>query len=257
MSSEHQARQERCSLRESAHIHRRRLVFSEGGTSATSASVTVHTQTWSEDEIKALLEFLLFHGEAGAWPCHKRDAFWKGAASYVKICSKSSHERTGKHSVLIFFCHCSPLFCHSGNACRYKVVSWFKERFQCPTDAEAYYFGRSASSAGGVDQQLSTLSGSFSKCCSSLGVEVPSDFVELSAKAMVHLKESKRSNVLYSLAKGLGTLRCDNSDTRFPMKRMPLGLLEYMVNFFEAEEMREVDTIVRYILYYKFNFNYL
>ena len=74
----------------------------------------------------------------------------------------------------------------------------FKERFQCPTDAEAYYFGRSASSAG-VDQQLSALSGSFSKCCSSLSVEVPGDFVELFAKAMVRLKENKWSNVLYSL----------------------------------------------------------
>ena len=35
---------------------------------------------------------------------------------------------------------------------------------------------------------------------------------------MVHLKESNPSNVLYSLAKGLGTLRCDESDTRFPTK---------------------------------------
>ena len=77
-----------------------------------------------------------------------------------------------------------------------------------------------------------------------MGVEVSGDFIELSAKAMVHLKESKRTNVLYSLAKDLGTLRCDESDTRFPTKRMPLGLLEYMVNFFEAEEMRKVDTIV-------------
>lgn len=136
------------------------------------------------------------------------------------------------------------MFRYSGSACRYKVVSWFKERFQSPTDAEAFYFGRSASSGGGVDQQLATLSCSFSKCCSSLGVEVSGDFIELSAKAMVHLKESKRTNVLYSLAKGLGTLRCDESDTRFPTKRMPLGLLEYMVNFFEAEEMRKVDTIV-------------
>ena len=76
-----------------------------------------------------------------------------------------------------------------------------------------------------------------------MGAKVSGDFIELSVKAMFHLKESKRTNVPYSLAKGLGTLHCDKSDTRFPTKRMPLGL-EYMVNFFKAEEMRKVDTIV-------------
>ena len=90
-------RRERCSLRESAHIQRKRLVFSEEGNTTTSSGMTVHTQMWSEDEIKALLEFFLFHGQAGVWPCHKREVFWKGAASYVKIRSKSSHERSGKH----------------------------------------------------------------------------------------------------------------------------------------------------------------
>ena len=93
------------------------------------------------------------------------------------------------------------------------------QRFQSPTDAEAYYFGSSASSGRGVDQQLATLPCSFSKCCSSLDVEVTGDFVGLSAKAVVHLKQSKQTNVLYSLAKGLGTLRCNKSDTLFPIKR--------------------------------------
>ena len=56
-------RQERCSLRESSHIRQRCLVFSEEGTTTTSSSTTVSTQMWSDDEIKALLEFLLFHGQ--------------------------------------------------------------------------------------------------------------------------------------------------------------------------------------------------
>lgn len=54
-------------------------------------------------KIKALFEFLLFHGQAGAWPCHKREAFWKGVASYVKIRSKSSHEWSGKHFLSYIF----------------------------------------------------------------------------------------------------------------------------------------------------------
>ena len=72
-------------------------------------------------------------------------------------------------------------------------------------------------------------------------VEVPNDFIELAVKAMIHLKENHRSNVLYNLVKGLGVMRQDKSDTRFPMIVMPMGLLEYMVNFYNAEEMRKVS----------------
>ena len=38
-------------------------------------------------------------------------------------------------------------------------------------------------------------------------------------------------NVLYELAKGFGVLRPDQSDTCFPMMRMPFGTLEYMATF--------------------------
>ena len=70
---------------------------------------------------------------------------------------------------------------------------------------------------------------------------VPEDFLILSAKAMAQLKHSDRSNVLYNLAMGLGTLRDDGSDSRFPTRRMPMGLVEHMANFFVAEEMRKVS----------------
>ena len=116
-----------------------------------------------------------------------------------------------------------------------------KQKFQCPTDAEAYYLGGSASAhKDGVDNP-SSLSQSFTQCCAKFGVEVPNDFIELAVKAMIHLKENHRSNVLYNLVKGLGVMRQDKSDTRFPMKVMPMGLLEYMVNFYTAEEMRKVS----------------
>ena len=72
----------------------------------------------------------------------------------------------------------------------------------------------------------------FAECHSD--VSVPSDYLHLSLKGMEKLKESKRVNVLYELSKGLGITRPDGSDTTFPTKRMPMGLLQYMVslNFF-------------------------
>ena len=44
--------------------------------------------------------------------------------------------------------------------------------------------------------------------------------------AMANLRHNARSNVLYNLAKGMGTPRADGSDSRFPVKRMPMGLIE-------------------------------
>ena len=56
---------------------------------------------------------------------------------------------------------------------------------------------------------------------------------------MEHLKACGRSNVLYNLAKVLGTKREDNSDTLLPAKRMPMmGLIEHCVNFFCSSQQQ-------------------
>ena len=65
-----------------------------------------------------------------------------------------------------------------------------------------------------------------------LGITVPEDFLILAAKAMSQLKKNKRSNIIYNLAKGLGTPRLHGNDSMFPTKRMPMGLVEYVINFF-------------------------
>ena len=49
---------------------------------------------------------------------------------------------------------------------------------------------------------------------------------------MAHLRHSGRNNVLYQLAKDLGTMRADESDYRFSAKWMPMGLVEYVADFF-------------------------
>ena len=37
-------------------------------------------------------------------------------------------------------------------------------------------------------------------------------------------------------------LRPDQSDSRFPIKQMPLGLVEYIAQFFAADNLQQVNT---------------
>lgn len=52
--------------------------------------------TWSQTEVKALVEFVLFYaGTEERWPQHKRGQFWKSAGKFVHERSHSSGARTG------------------------------------------------------------------------------------------------------------------------------------------------------------------
>ena len=72
-------------LREGYYVPRRRLFTTE----------KPRDEFWSQEEVKALVEFVLFHGQGKTWPCHKREVFWKAAGSFVQVRSKSVRERTG------------------------------------------------------------------------------------------------------------------------------------------------------------------
>ena len=90
--------------------------------------------------------------------------------------------------------------------------------------------------------QVGLLSKLFSSYASrELGLSVPNDFVALATKDMMHLKENKRSNVLYKLAVVIGIMREDSSDSRLPVRRMPMGLVEYIANFFAADNLQLVS----------------
>ena len=45
---------------------------------------------------------------------------------------------------------------------------------------------------------------------------------------------------MYGVAKAVGRMCPDDSDSRLPAKRMPMGLLEYMLNFFNADSYSQV-----------------
>lgn len=84
---------------------------------------------------------------------------------------------------------------------------------------------------------LHAMSVAFSNHCKHvLMVEVCEDFLELASSAMVRLKASNRSNVVYNIAKGIGTSRMNEEESLFPVGRMPMGLVEYTANFFVAED---------------------
>ena len=124
-----------------------------------------------------------------------------------------------------------------------------KPKFATPEDASEHYFSQPPTTSTTMskehpDRQLCEMSATFSSLCQThFGLDVPVDFLVLSAKAMNRLQEGKRSNVLYNIAKGCGEMRPDGSDSRFPTTRMPMGLLEYIAGFFTADEMRKVRTI--------------
>ena len=92
-----------------------------------------------------------------------------------------------------------------------------------------------------TESHLPVISELFSTCVSLLfKLSVPKDFLCLAANAMVQLSNGRRSNVLYNLAKGIGTLRSDKKDSRFPINRMPMGLVEYTAQFFAYDNLQQV-----------------
>lgn len=94
------------------------------------------------------------------------------------------------------------------------------------------------------DDCLGALSRYFSECSIRFGLSIPNDFLILATKSMQRLKSSGRTNVVYNLAKCVGTTREDGSDSRFPSKRMPMGLVEYTVNFFVTEGNHKVRLLI-------------
>ena len=65
---------------------------------------------------------------------------------------------------------------------------------------------------------------------------------------MKQLQEVGRTNILYALAKGLGTLRSCGTDSLFPSKRMIAGLFEYCANFFSSVNVAQVKLCLLLLL---------
>lgn len=92
------------------------------------------------------------------------------------------------------------------------------------------------------EQQLEVLSLLFSEFSSQYpsSLRVSSDFLSVMIHGMKYLNKCGRSNVIRSLVQVLGTMRPDDSDSLMPVKRMPMGLIEHCVNFFNASSISKV-----------------
>ena len=76
-----------------------------------------------------------------------------------------------------------------------------------------------------AEEQLNALSMMFIAYMSSGPcVLVPEGFLIIAKNAMLQLRDHGRSNVLYNLAKGIGTMREDGSESRFPTKMYAYGI---------------------------------
>ena len=154
-----------------------------------------------------------------------------------------------------------------GNACRNKVLNTLRKKFKSPKEAEKYYFPQkvearevlptvvdSEVSVGEICAvpnllpsmsnlgQLDMISELFKSYCTLRSdVSPPDDFLQLSMLAMKHLRLCGRSNVLYHLAKALGTMRNNQNESLLPARRMPMGLIEHCVNFFCSTSIRQVN----------------
>ena len=164
------------------------------------------------------------------------------------------------------------MYLHSiGNACRKRVIN-LSSKFESPLQADqscnseeaiVTFEDKSSSSAshsmpvspkssdplvviGKCKENLRSLKQTeqleaLSQLFSDFGqVVIPPDFLELTRNAVCNLKEEGRANLVYKLARCLGTKREDGSDTLLPVKRMPTGLIEYIVSFFNAENLQKV-----------------
>ena len=78
----------------------------------------------------------------------------------------------------------------------------------------------------GADVQLRVLAVLFCNFVSQNShTSLPHDFLKLSMLAMERLKKASHKNVIYLLAKALGTTHHNGSYSLLPLSRMPLGLL--------------------------------
>ena len=161
------------------------------------------------------------------------------------------------------------LFIYLGKACRLRATTALCKRFKSPLEADAHFSQQLSSPSSdsvmdtGVtvvdqslvvskqqqtdeclkffaslenDDQLRLLTELFSRHFPS----VKSDFLPLIIDSMKYLRKCNRTNVIYTLARVVGTPRPDGTDSLLPVKRMPFGLLEYTINFFGATSTQKV-----------------
>ena len=91
-----------------------------------------------------------------------------------------------------------------------------------------------------AEDERATVVGELMQFIAPPNVTVPLDFIAHALAGMETLKEAGRPNILAGLAKALDTKRADGSDSRMPVSKMPVGLIEYAASFFSSDSLHQV-----------------
>ncbi len=88
---------------------------------------------------------------------------------------------------------------------------------------------------------------------------IPVDFLPLVINGMKHLRANQETSIIYSLARVLGTLHPNGGESLLSVKRMPFGLIEYVIIFFGASSTQKVYMclfimllLCLFVVYYKY-----
>lgn len=87
----------------------------------------------------------------------------------------------------------------------------------------------------------SCLDQSFGELMHTLNITVPSDFISMCCRAIVRLKEVRKDVCLiYKFAKCIAVKQSNSEESLMPLNRMPFGLLQYQIDFFNAGHINQV-----------------
>ena len=69
------------------------------------------------------------------------------------------------------------------------------------------------------------------------------NFPQLSLYAMKKLQDLEKSNTVYNLSKIISESRPDGSDSLMPLRRMPFGMVQFIMDFFASTNVMQVAIV--------------
>jgi hypothetical protein len=61
----------------------------------TSTELSEGAGNWGQEEVKALVMFILFHCKDDSWPAHRRMDVWNEAGKFIQMKTGNAHQRSG------------------------------------------------------------------------------------------------------------------------------------------------------------------
>lgn len=87
----------------------------------------------------------------------------------------------------------------------------------------------------------------FDICSKKIGITTNvSNFRQLSLCAVKKLQDLDKSNTVYNLSKVISESRPDGSDSLMPLRGMPFGMIQFIVDFFASTNVMQV-TVVKFL----------